>query len=89
MKERRPSPLQRIGVCVLALPFAIPITVAFAQKPDFHPILPIIFVASFCVSFLVLNWAFFDRPEKLKKKLPINSKELQREQKEFYDSLPR
>ena len=41
-----------------------------------------------CLGFYVMwNWAFYERPAELDKKLPISSKERRWRKKEFYDSL--
>jgi hypothetical protein len=80
--------LHRIGIILLALPFAVPVTFAFSRNSHPYPILPVVFVAPLCASILVLNWVFFTGPERLKKKLPISSKELHRRKREFFDKLP-
>jgi hypothetical protein len=80
--------LHRIGIILLALLFAVPVTFAFSRNSHPYPILPVVFVARLCASILVLNWVFFTEPERLKKKLPISSKELHRREREFFDKLP-
>jgi hypothetical protein len=89
MIEPKRSLLQQIGIALCALPFAALVTVVFRTSSQFRPILGIVFVVAYCVSYLVLYWVFFTRPEYLRKKLPISSKELQRRTKEFYENLPR
>jgi hypothetical protein len=88
MTEPRRSLLQRVGLCLTALPFAVFVTVMFSIGHRSIPALLAMLVASFCASVLVMKWAFFTRPEELKRKLPISSKELRRKAKEFYDNLP-
>lgn len=51
--------------------------------------LPLFFSGFLMASVFVWYWFVFIRPAELKKRLPITSKEREREQDEFYKSLPR
>jgi DMSO reductase anchor subunit len=89
MAEGKRSFVQLVGICLIALPFPVFLTLVFAVRHASRLLLLVVFVASLYASALVMEWIFFTRPAELKKKLPVNSKELRRKTKEFYDSLPR
>jgi hypothetical protein len=89
MALRKRTVVQLVGICLIALPFPVFLTLAIAVRHPSRALALVVFVASLCASGLVMEWLFFTRPEELKKKLPISSKELRRKTKDFYDSLPR
>jgi hypothetical protein len=88
--SKRPR-VQRIGIAVMALPCAVFVLAFFwkAFGSRILAVLPIILVASWSGFYLLWDWIFFARPERVKKNVRITSKEWRRRQKEFYDSLPR
>jgi hypothetical protein len=89
MAEGKRTIVQLVGICLMALPVPVFLTLSFAARHAAWYLLFIVFVGSLCASALVMEWVFFRRPAELKKKLPIGSKELRRKRKEFYDNLPR
>jgi len=47
-----------------------------------------IFVGLTAIFYAIWNWAFFDHPYELRRKLPTTSKQMRRERKDFFDDLP-
>ena len=42
-----------------------------------------------CRVLLNLEWVFWNRPDEIRKRIPTSGKELRRQQKEFFDNLPK
>jgi hypothetical protein len=47
-----------------------------------------VFLITWVASCFVGHWIMLERPDELRKKYPISSKELRRKNREFYDNLP-
>jgi len=41
------------------------------------------------VFYSILEWVFWNRPDEIRKRIPTSGKELRRQQKEFFDNLPK
>ena len=89
MAGAQKSRVNRFGVWLYALSSAAITTVVVEQfLPGLHAAPLLIILVSLCIVFsFVWRWVFFERPEELDKKIPISSKELRRQKKEFFDSL--
>lgn len=85
---KRKTRLQSILAVVMgAITALFPVEVALHLDRDFSlPAMLAIYVGSAVI--LSFAWRlYFDRPEKLRKRIPISSKEHRRRKKEFYDWL--
>jgi hypothetical protein len=76
------------GVC-LAVMYTTLVAVAVSGLwPRLHTGLTVLILLGLAVGFYFTGiWVAIDRPAELKKKIPINNKELKRKKKEFYDWL--
>jgi hypothetical protein len=80
----------RITNAVAAAALSLGITAMVEVRLRLHLLaLPIVFVVAWSLFFLFLDSLFVRRAERVKKNVPITSKERGRRQKRFYDSLPR
>jgi hypothetical protein len=87
--KKRVSLLSLVSILLAAMGSSVLVTLAFGGLIPSSLFRVLFFVGFFVGSALMWYWFVFVRPAELKKKLPITSKEWQRRQKEFYDSLPR
>jgi hypothetical protein len=76
------------GVC-LAVMYTTLVAVAVSGLwPSLHAGLTVLILLGLAVGFYFTGiWVALDRPAELKKKISINSKQLKRRKKEFYDWL--
>lgn len=84
-----PWSVRRLGSWLYSIGSALLVTTLIrGSNPTLRPGTILLIIGGFCVAFYFLwTWVFFERPAELDKKLPINSKELRRKRKEFFDSF--
>ena len=99
LRPERPAweiSVQKAGHALLAVLFAAATALIVWKLSFWRVIGPIIGLAFFLVTFVVLTvvfYSFFEwfrkRPDEIAKRVPTPSKELRRKAKEFFDHLPR
>ena len=88
--------MRHAGSVVIAIPLAFGAALIVWKLSFWRLISPTLGIISFVVTATVFAFVFYaivewylNRPDQLRKKIPITSKELRRRTKRFYDSLPK
>ena len=88
--------MRHAGSVVMAIPLAVGAALVLWKFSPWRVISPTLGIIVFAFSAIGFALAFYwilelylNRPDELRKKIPITSKELRRRTKRFYDSLPK
>jgi hypothetical protein len=99
-RPKRPAwevSVSHVGYMVLVFPLAAGAALIVWKLSIWKAISQTIGLVAFLITFIVfaavfysiLEWVFWNRPDEIRKRIPTSGKELRRQQKEFFDNLPK